>query len=55
MTFSRKSIAIALTGLLVTASAVALPLLPAFGEGGARRDVVLRSLVDTLYLVEFGE
>jgi hypothetical protein len=53
MTFSGKSIAIALTGLLVTASAVALPLLPAFGEGGARRDVVLRSVVDTLYLVEF--
>lgn len=53
MTFSGKSIAIALTGVLVTASAVALPLSPAFGEGGARRDVVLRSVVGTLYLVEF--
>jgi hypothetical protein len=29
-----------LTGVLVIAVTVALPLLPAFGEGGARRDVV---------------
>jgi len=33
--------AVVLTGVLVIAVAVALPLLPAFGEGGARRDVVL--------------
>jgi hypothetical protein len=38
---------------------VALPLLPAFGEGGARRDVVRRAAesnaatMDTFYLVEF--
>ena len=41
MTISRKSMAVVLTGVLVIAVAVALPLLPAFGEGGARRDVVL--------------
>jgi len=49
--------AIALTGVLIISATVALPLLPAFGEGGARRDVVLREsnarLTDMLYLVEF--
>jgi len=55
----RKSIALVLIGGLVIAIAVALPLLPVYGEGGARRDVVLRelernaSLMDMLYLVEF--
>jgi hypothetical protein len=59
MTLFRKSIAVVLTGVLVTAVAVALPLLPAFGEGGARRDVVLHErernakMMDMLYLVEF--
>ena len=43
MTISRKSMAVVLTGVLVLAVAVALPLLPAFGEGGARRDVVLHA------------
>ena len=55
----RKSIAVVLIGGLVIAIAVALPLLPVYGEGGARRDVVLRelernaSIMDMLYLVEF--
>jgi len=59
MTLFRKSIAVVLTGVLVIALAVALPLLPVFGEGGARRDVVLHELernatiMDMLYLVEF--
>jgi hypothetical protein len=59
MTLFGKSIAVVLTGVLVTAVAVALPLLPVFGEGGARRDVVLHELernatiMDMLYLVEF--
>ncbi|HEV8328571.1 MAG TPA: muconolactone Delta-isomerase family protein [Nitrospiraceae bacterium] len=59
MTLFRKSIAVVLTGGLVIAIAVALPLLPVYGEGGARRDVVLRelernaSIMDVLYLVEF--
>ena len=59
MTQFRKSIAVVLIGGLVIAIAVALPLLPVYGEGGARRDVVLRelernaSLMDMLYLVEF--
>lgn len=59
MTLFRKSIAVVLTGVLVTAVAVALPLLPVFGEGGARRDVVLHErernamIMDMLYLVEF--
>jgi hypothetical protein len=59
MTLFRKSIALVLTGVLVIAVAVALPLLPVFGEGGARRDVVLHELernstiMDMLYLVEF--
>ena len=58
MTLFRKSRAVVLTGVLVTA-AVALPPLPVFGEGGARRDVVLHELernaaiMDMLYLVEF--
>ena len=56
MTLFRKSMAVVLTGVLVTAVAVALPLLPVFGEGGARRDVVLHELernATMLYLVEF--
>ena len=48
-----------LAGILVTAVAVVLPLQPVFGEGGARRDVVLHerernaTIMDVLYLVEF--
>jgi hypothetical protein len=59
MTTVRKSLAGVLTGVLLIAVGVALPLLPAFGEGGARRDVVLHELernamiMDMLYLVEF--
>jgi hypothetical protein len=60
MTLFRKLIAVVLTGgLFFIAIAVALPLLPVYGEGGARRDVVLRelernaSIMDMLYLVEF--
>jgi hypothetical protein len=59
MTLSTKSLTIVLTGVLVTVVAVALPLLPAFGEGGARRDVVRHAAeskattMDMLYLVEF--
>ena len=58
MTLSVKSRAVVLTGALALV-AVALPLLPAFGEGGARRDVVRHAAesnaatMDTLYLVEF--
>ena len=40
MTLFRKSMAVVLTGVLVIAVAVTLPLRPVFGEGGARRDVV---------------
>jgi Muconolactone delta-isomerase len=59
MTLFRNSIAVVLTGVLVMAVAIALPLLSVFGEGGARRDVVLHDLerkgtiMDMLYLVEF--
>jgi hypothetical protein len=59
MTVSGKSRTVVLTGVLALIAAVALPLLPAFGEGGARRDVVRHSAesnaatMDTLYLVEF--
>ena len=59
MTRSGKSRTVVQTGILVLVAAVALPLLPAFGEGGARRDVVRRAAesnattMDTLYLVEF--
>jgi len=59
MTLSGKSMAVVLTGVLVMAAAVALPPLPVFGEGGARRDVVRRGIeknaatMDMLYLVEF--
>lgn len=46
-----------LTGVLTIAVAGILPLLPAFGEGGARRDVVLheqeRGTMNIIYLVEF--
>jgi Muconolactone delta-isomerase len=58
MTLSVKSRAVVLTGILALI-AVTLPLLPAFGEGGARRDVVRHAAesnaatLDTLYLVEF--
>ena len=48
---------VVLTGILTIAVAGILPLLPAFGEGGARRDVVLhereRNPMHVLYLVEF--
>jgi Muconolactone delta-isomerase len=48
---------VVLTGVLTIAVVGILPLLPAFGEGGARRDVVLhdqeRNLMDVFYLVEF--
>ena len=40
MTLYRTAIAVVLTGVLVIAIALALPLSPVFGEGGARRDVV---------------
>jgi hypothetical protein len=59
MTRSGKSRTAVLTGVLVLALAIALPLVPAFGEGGARRDVVRHAAecnattMDTLYLVEF--
>ncbi len=59
MTLSKKSKAVALTGVLVMAAAVALPPLPVFGEGGARRDVVRHAAesrattTNMLYLVEF--
>lgn len=49
-----KSKAVVLTGVLGTVLAVGLPLLPAFGEGGARRDAVRNAAIrETLYLVEF--
>jgi len=59
MTLSRKSMTIVMTGMLGTVVAVALPLLPAVGEGGARRDVVRHAAeskattMEMLYLVEF--
>ena len=40
MTRSNTRIALALTGVLATLLASNLPLQSAFGEGGARRDVV---------------
>jgi len=40
MTIYRTAMAVMLTGVLVIAIALALPLSPVFGEGGARRDVV---------------
>ena len=40
MTLYRTAIAVVLTGVLVIAIALAFPLSPVFGEGGARRDVV---------------
>ena len=55
----RKSKIVVLTGVLVIAIAVVLPLPLVFGEGGARRDVVRHELernatpMDMLYLVEF--
>jgi hypothetical protein len=54
MTRLGKSITVVLTGVLATIVAVALPLLSAFGEGGAQRDVVRNgTTMGTLYLVEF--
>jgi Muconolactone delta-isomerase len=59
MTIIRKSTIVGLIGALVTIAAVTLPLVPAFGEGGARRDVLLHeakinaATMATLYLVEF--
>jgi hypothetical protein len=59
MTRFRKSLSIGLTGAMVMTLAASLPLLPAFGEGGARRDVLLHEAKfnaatrATLYLVEF--
>ena len=44
MTPFGKSMAVVLTGVLVVGGAVTLPLLPVFGEGGARRDVVRHAL-----------
>ena len=59
MTGLGKSTALVLTGVLITVVASVLPLVSAFGEGGARRDVVRRAAensataMETLYLVEF--
>jgi len=61
MTLSRKSKIAVLTGALVLVMAItpSLPLPLAYGEGGARRDVVRHAAesnarsMDTLYLVEF--
>ena len=59
MTRFRKSKAVVLTAALVLPITVALPFLSAFGEGGARRDVVRHAAennaatMGTLYLVEF--
>ena len=54
MTLLWKSKAVVLIGVLGTVLAIGLPLLPAFGEGGARRDVVRNTAIrETLYLVEF--
>jgi hypothetical protein len=54
MTLLGKSMTVVLTGVLATVVAVALPLLSAFGEGGAQRDVVRNgTTMGTLYLVEF--
>ncbi|RPH78853.1 MAG: hypothetical protein EHM80_09250, partial [Nitrospiraceae bacterium] len=59
MTLSRRSKTAVLTGTLVIAVTVSLPLLSAFGEGGARRDVVRHAAesramaTNMLYLVEF--
>ena len=59
MTLSGKSRTVVLTGALVLGAAIALPLVPAFGEGGARRDVLRHAAecntttMDTVYLVEF--
>ena len=40
MTRQNTQLAVALTGVLATVLTTTLPLQPAFGEGGARRDVV---------------
>ena len=54
MTLLGKSKTVVLTGVLATVVAVALPLLSAFGEGGAQRDAVRNATtMGMLYLVEF--
>lgn len=59
MTGFKKSLVLGLAGAMVATLAVSLPLVPAFGEGGARRDVLLREAaskatsMEMLYLVEF--
>jgi Muconolactone delta-isomerase len=59
MTGFKKSLVLGLAGAMVATLAVSLPLVPAFGEGGARRDVLLHeakinaATMATLYLVEF--
>ena len=40
MAIVMKSMTVILSGVLLIAGAVTLPLSPVFGEGGARRDVV---------------
>jgi len=40
MTIYRKSLSVVLSGVLIVAAAVTMPVQPALGEGGARRDVV---------------
>lgn len=47
MTMERKSRAVSLIGIVVMGATVTLPLTPTFGEGGARRDVVLHAAKDT--------
>lgn len=55
----RTSKAVVLTGVLMTVIVSLLPFVSAFGEGGARRDVVRRAAentaatMGTFYLVEF--
>jgi muconolactone delta-isomerase len=54
MTLLGKSKTVVLTGVLATVVAVALPLLSAYGEGGAQRDAVRNATpMGMLYLVEF--
>ena len=54
MTLLGKSKTVVLTVVLLTVVAVTLPLLSAFGEGGAQRDVVRNATtMGMLYLVEF--
>lgn len=62
MTRSNTRIALTLTGVLATLLASTLPLQSAFGEGGARRDVVRQeqqnikdAIEHTMEAVEHGE